>query len=263
MKKKTKVKKSGVLNRRTKAFILSGLVALASFVVFGGRIGPFEHKGYISEIRQFLGSNTAKVETVKQADSGLYFSDGNSIPSYSGKQSIVINEDKPYFEVYDLNTINTSHYFKYSGRDAYGRAQSAIATVSKADLVASETRKGIDLPDPAGWVGRSKGGIYDRSHLIAYTLGGKNDLDNLVTGTVSFNQKYMTEVEGDVRDYIKKTGRTVLYRVTPYYRGNELLPVGVLMEASTGDGGFKRNRFVYNVQDGFEINYLTGQVKEK
>ena len=253
----------GKLKKRTRAAILSGVVALTAFVVFGGRVGSFEHKGFVPQIQQFLTKGKNVVSTNKQSGSGLYFSDGSSIPEYSGNQSITINNDKPYFTVKELNSLNTDHYFTYGGNDAYGRSTSAVATITKNDLKASETRKGIELPNPVGWVSRSKGGIYDRSHLIAYTFGGRNDLTNLVTGTISFNQKYMAEVEGDVRDYIKSSGSTVLYRVTPYYRGNELLPIGVLMEASTGDGSFQRNRFVYNVQNGFTIDYLTGKVSER
>ena len=119
----------------------------------------------------------------------------------------------------------------------------------------------MNFLNPKGWVGRSKGGIYDRSHLIAYTLGGKNDLDNLVTGTISFNQKYMTQVEGDVRDYIKSSGHSVLYRVTPYYRGDELVPIGVLMEASEARHLLVIALFT-TYKMGLRIDYKTGEVRE-
>lgn len=256
-KKYNKIYKS----RSLRTFIGSIIIATLIFLVVGGNFGPIHHKGFLPQLRGIANKGTEQVSKSKQAGSGLYSSDGKSIPEYSGTQLITINNDQPYFSTEELNSLNTKHYYTYGGLDMYGRATTAIATVTKDDLVASETRKGIELPNPKGWVGRSQGGVYDRSHLIAYTLGGENDLDNLVTGTISFNQKYMTQVEGDVRDYIKSSGHSVLYRVTPYYRGDELLPIGVLMEASDGSS-FVRNRFVYNVQDGFTIDYKTGKVKE-
>lgn len=256
-------RKKNKTNYSKSIFRVASLVILACvmYLVFGFNVGLFKFQGYLPQIKHYFSKGKSTVASTKQSGSGLYLYDGKAIPGYSKEQIITINNDKPFFTVEEINSLVNSHYFTYGGQDMYGRATSAIATVSKDDLVSSETRKGIELPNPKGWVGRSKGGIYDRSHLIAYTLGGKNDLDNLVTGTISFNQKYMTQVEGDVRDYIKSSGHSVLYRVTPYYRGDELVPIGVLMEASDGSS-FTRNRFVYNVQDGFTINYKTGEVKE-
>lgn len=256
-------RKKNKTNYSKSIFRVASLVILTCvmYLVLGFNVGPFKFQGYLPQIKNYLSKGKSTVTSTKQSGSGLYLYNGKAIPEYSKEQLITINNDKPFFTVDEINSLVSSHYYTYGGQDMYGRATSAIATVSKDDLVASETRKGIELPNPKGWVGRSKGGIYDRSHLIAYTLGGKNDLDNLVTGTISFNQKYMTQVEGDVRDYIKSSGHSVLYRVTPYYRGDELVPIGVLMEATDGSS-FTRNRFVYNVQDGFTIDYKTGEVRE-
>lgn len=56
----------------------------------------------------------------------------------------------------------------------------------------------------------------------------------------------------------------VLYRVTPIFKGDNLLASGVEMESYSveDDGkGVCFNVFVYNVQPGVKINYLTGKVK--
>lgn len=253
-------KRNKTSNKGFKGLIRLAILSFILCLLFGFNAGDYSYKGIIPTITSRVSENNV-VTSSKQDGVGIYYQDGSQVPEYSGSQILTVNNDDPFFTKEEINDLNTKHYFSYGGQDVYGRATSAIATVSKDDLVSSETRKGIELPNPKGWVGRSKGGIYDRSHLIAYTLGGKNDLENLVTGTVSFNQKYMTQVEGDVRDYIKSSGHSVLYRVTPYYRGDELVPIGVLMEATDGSS-FKRNRFVYNVQDGFTIDYKTGEVKE-
>ena len=64
-----------------------------------------------------------------------------------------------------------------------------------------------------------------------------------------------------VADYIEETGDRVLYRVTPIYKGRELVARGVLIEArSVSDNGSSLEFcvFVYNVQPGIVINYLDG-----
>ena len=54
----------------------------------------------------------------------------------------------------------------------------------------------------------------------------------------------------------------VLYRVTPVYKGDNKLASGVEIEAkSVEEEGVSFNKFVYNVQDNFEINYSTGEAK--
>lgn len=60
---------------------------------------------------------------------------------------------------------------------------------------------------------------------------------------------------------MKETGNHVLYRVTPVFKGEELVARGVLMEAlSVEDGGegVLFNVYVYNVQPGIGIDYATG-----
>jgi DNA-entry nuclease len=71
----------------------------------------------------------------------------------------------------------------------------------------------------------------------------------------------MLKFENMVADYIEETGLSVLYRVTPVYKGEELVARGVLIEArSVSDGGRELEFcvFVYNVQPGIVIDYLTG-----
>ena len=74
----------------------------------------------------------------------------------------------------------------------------------------------------------------------------------------------MLEYENKVAEYIKKTNNHVLYRVTPIYKDTNLVASGIQMEAlSVEDNGkgIKFNIYVYNVQDGIEIDYKTGESK--
>ena len=76
----------------------------------------------------------------------------------------------------------------------------------------------------------------------------------------------MLEYENKVVDYVKKTNNHVLYRVTPVFKDSNLLATGVEIEAySVEDNGegIKFNVFIYNVQEGIEIDYTTGDSKLK
>ena len=67
--------------------------------------------------------------------------------------------------------------------------------------------------------------------------------------------------EEQVMRYLDRSENHVLYRVSPYFKGNELVARGVEMEAySVEDNGegVCFHVFVYNVQPGVAIDYLTG-----
>ena len=71
----------------------------------------------------------------------------------------------------------------------------------------------------------------------------------------------MQNFENNIARYIKETGNHVLYRVTPIFKGNNLLAEGVLMEAKSiedNGNGIEFCVFAYNVQPGVTIDYATG-----
>ena len=109
------------------------------------------------------------------------------------------------------------------------------------------------------------GYIYHRCHLIAWKLGGIDvDERNLITGTQNFNINGMKPFEDKVYNYLRENKTNhVLYRVTPYFDGNNELVNGVEIEAYSieDNGELKFNVYVYNVQDGITINYVTGESK--
>ena len=192
---------------------------------------------------------------------------GKLTDSYAGIPYCTINGNKPSFSVKGRDT--TLSYITYSRPlDSLGRAGVASGIIG-SDLIKPGARGNIQNIKPSGWnnnsyndINVSPQTIYNRSHIIAHELGGDDADYNIVTGTNYMNQKGMKPFEDKVADYIQRTGNHVIYRVTPVYKGNNLVCSGVQIEAySIEDNGegICFNVFCYNVQPGFKINYLTGE----
>lgn len=189
------------------------------------------------------------------------FIDG--IPAFSGDPYIAINGNEPAFT---SDEITTDSFETYSPLDSLGRCGVAFACIG-TDLMPTEDRGSIGQVKPTGWHtvkydcvdGKY---LYNRCHLIGFQLSGENANErNLITGTRFMNVDGMLPFENMVADYVKETGNHVMYRVTPYYDGNNLLANGVQVEAMSveDDGeGILFNVYVYNAQPGVAIDYATG-----
>lgn len=191
-----------------------------------------------------------------------------SIPEYSNANYVVLNNNEPNFTESDYTTDS---FERYSELDSLGRAKVAYANIG-VDLMPTEERGSIGQVKPSGWhlvkydIVNGKY-LYNRCHLIGFQLTGENANEkNLITCTRQMNTVGMLEFENKVANYIKSTNNHVLYQVTPIYKDDNLLASGVVMEAySVEDSGegIKFNVFVYNVQDGIDIDYKTGDSKLK
>ena len=100
--------------------------------------------------------------------------------------------------------------------------------------------------------------------MIGYQLSDEDaNKQNLITGTRYLNVEGMLPFENKVAYYIKSNKNNhVLYRVTPIFKGNNLIASGVQMEAwSVEDNGqgVCFNIYCYNVQPGIVIDYSTGE----
>lgn len=189
------------------------------------------------------------------------------IPAYSGALCIDINGGVPGFTAQDEQR---GAFMQFSDLDFEGRCGEAFARIG-TDTVSNEKRGDISSVHPSGWVQRKydfvdDGMLYNRCHLIAHQLCGENANEkNLITGTRTFNVVGMLYYEELVGDYVRATGNHVLYRVTPLFAANDLVARGVQMEAkSIEDNGeaVQFNVFVYNVEPGVAIDYVTGESQE-
>lgn len=189
--------------------------------------------------------------------------DLSNIPEYSGVPYCELNDNIPSFET---NDYSKQPFVHYSELDSLGRCGVAYAKLS-IEMMPSEERKQINSIVPSGWQNDKYSFIdqeylYNRCHLIAFMLAGENANEkNLITGTRYLNIEGMLPFETRVARYIELTKNHVLYRITPIYKGNNLVASGIQMEAwSIEDNGENIcfNVFIYNVQPGVVIDYSTG-----
>lgn len=201
-------------------------------------------------------ANVKSTQSTVQAVSAKSLSKLN----YSGKDIVTVNGNKPSFNKATKSKAK-GPWQKYSNLDYLNRAHAANALLN-SKLMPRSQREPLYV-NPTGWHNKriSSGWLYNRCHLIGYQLTGQNNnLKNLITGTRQLNDPDMLKYENRVADYIKASGNHyVRYRVTPIWRGNELLARGVQMEAqSIGDNSVHFNVYIFNVQPGVTLNYKDG-----
>lgn len=191
-----------------------------------------------------------------------------NIPKYNGEEYVIINNNQPIFDDKDIITDSFELYGKL---DSLKRTTSAYANIG-IDSMPTKERENIGMIKPSGWHTIKYDIVnghylYNRCHLIGYQLTGENaNKENLITCTRQMNTGIMLEYENQVASYIKETKNHVLYRSIPIYEGDNLLATGIHLEALSVEDhgkGIKFNIFIYNVQDGIEINYKTGESKLK
>ena len=192
----------------------------------------------------------------------------SDIEDYSGSDFVNVNNNVPFFTDEDKKR---GSFEEYGELDSLGRCTEAFAIVSK-DTMPTEKRGSMGMIKPTGWHTVKYDSVngkylYNRCHLIGYQLTGENaNPNNLITCTRQMNSDVMLMFENRVANYVKDSEGRVLYRVTPYFEGDNLLSKGVLMEAYSLDDngkGLMFNVFVYNVQDGIMIDYATGESRKE
>ncbi|WP_347559504.1 DNA/RNA non-specific endonuclease [Clostridium sp. OM05-9BH] len=211
-------------------------------------------------------SSSAKDADGKDSDSATQSLDNlKDYAAYNGEPYVELNDNVPNFTTREKN--NTKAFENYHRLDALGRCGTAYANICK-ELMPTEKRGAIGMVKPSGWntvkydVVDGKY-LYNRCHLIGFQLAGENaNKKNLITGTRYLNVDGMLPFEDEVADYVKDTDHHVLYRVTPVFKGDNLVAEGVEMEAYSVEDkgkGICFHVFVYNVQPGVTIDYATGE----
>lgn len=214
-----------------------------------------------------VGTYLFKGNSVNNTSSPTVVKDAGNIPEFSGADYVLLNNNRPNFVEKDFQEISGENF---SNLDRLGRCGTAVAMLDRS-MMPTEARGEIGQIKPSGWQQAKYEGyvdsnppyLYNRCHLIAYALTGQNANElNLITGTRYFNVTAMLPFEEQVMKYLDNSDNHVLYRVTPYFKGNELVARGVEMEAYSVEdqgSGVCYHVFVYNHQPGIEIDYKTGE----
>ncbi|WEV41303.1 DNA/RNA non-specific endonuclease [Lactobacillus sp. ESL0681] len=167
----------------------------------------------------------------------------------------------------------------YQNLDKLNRTSgSTTAYLDKRNL-ANQSKRTRQTVKPTGWHYPYRNGkqIYNRGHLIAYSLSGginsagkytgravgdQNNPKNLFTQTAYSNQNLQTEYEDQVREAIR-SGQKVIYQATPIFRGDELMARGINLQAKSKSDMLNFNVYIFNVQPNYQFNYRNGSIKNR
>ena len=193
----------------------------------------------------------------------------NDIPVYPGVPADLsaLAQSAPFVTLFSEEfKAKNNPYYSFSPLDELGRCGPAYGRLGPEFLPAGP-RGPLGMVRPTGWRYSKyeeidKKYLYNRCHLLAFQLTGENaNKLNLITGTRHFNVTGMLPFENRVADYIRRTHKHVFYRVTPVFKGRELVARGVAIEALSAEDGGRAVRFhvfVFNVQPGIVIRYADG-----
>lgn len=289
--------------------IKSIVVALIALVVLTGTglLGDIkssavhEVKNKSSEITKGIfnkisNKNTPTIESSKE-DKDLINAKTNS------ENYAFINDNKTSISEQDQQLItqngNDKFWVNYPDLDKLGRAGKVTALVTHDSVeshssktqkrpsfaygvhVSGEYKDGVYNSLKQTWEGNDsnnkitqldgyRGYLYNKSHSLAWSLGGDMEPHNLTLGTRAQNVGSNKDSNGggmgypetQIRNAVYDKPQTkVFYEITPVYNGDELVPRGSHVRAySINDNGntINLNVWIANTQKGVEINYNNG-----
>ncbi|HEO1133450.1 TPA: DNA/RNA non-specific endonuclease [Streptococcus agalactiae] len=256
-------------------FLLVGILFLAIFLVQPQNFQTLKSAFSQNDLPSQLNISNSSEE--KNGDLGnSHQTQNEELKSkvFDGQHQVIMVNDKAQFTAEELSLKNGS-WEKYSNLDFLNRVGVAEAMLGK-DLMPTSEREDISSVKPTGWKNKKimfngkQDFLYNRSHLIGFQLSGENaNVKNLFTGTRALNANFKDEkssmvyYENLVASYIKKTNHHVRYRVTPIFENVELVARGIRLEAqSIEDDTLSFDVYIFNIQPGYEIYYLTGTSKK-
>jgi DNA-entry nuclease len=171
---------------------------------------------------------------------------------------------------------------RYAPLDELGRAGKACACIDFGLMEEGVQRERKSMQDlhPSGWGHNEKvsielpngkvynGFFWNRSHLLAKSLGGSESIENLICGTrmqnVGANTRGakggMAYTEDLARVWLEQNPEGYLYySAEPLYERAELVCRNVIVNVRSSDGTIDQQVIVYNAAKGYAIDYATGR----
>ena len=180
----------------------------------------------------------------------------------------------------EIDFVPAAGEIVYGGLDDLGRTTYAVGNITKEQRDAGSANGHDNFAagdDPSGWpsvnpeveiitpTGKAYHGyLWNRSHMIADSLGGDAIKCNAVTGTRmqnvgannGDNAGGMAFCEVKARKWLDAhPDGTLYYRADAMYVGSELIPRAVIVNMKSSDGELNMQVIVYNAAKGFEIDY--------
>lgn len=199
-----------------------------------------------------------------------------------------VNQDGDYYTV--IGTAKVEHSPKqgqveYCPEDELQRPQCSYGSLTFETRADAKKRGRQPINnDPVGWPSANekvvipalsdvaesrdyRGYFYNRSHLLADSLGGSAEPINMVPGTRTQNvgsvknsggMAYTEKIARDYLDSAQAKQCPLYYSASPQYEGREMLPRTVIVDIQSCDKKIDERVEVQNTANGFTIDYTTG-----
>ena len=141
----------------------------------------------------------------------------------------------------------------------------------KRKIHCTDLGKGMVLKNLPGWKVIKDNNIYHKSHIIARELGGKRiyhssgEYYNGFIGTEHANvgrngKSGMRYIERVIRKHLcKNENNYIVYECRVIYkRPKDIIPIFIVIIIISGDYSINKIYFVWNTQEGYIIDYKTG-----
>ncbi|CZQ82099.1 dna/rna non-specific endonuclease [Trichococcus palustris] len=173
----------------------------------------------------------------------------DAVPTYTGADEIKINGGKSTFSDSEL-VYEGNGWVTYGDLDELNRVTTMDAMVTP-EMYQTGT-DAVSSVLPTGWSksnqNESNPKQLNRGHLLADVLGGSGaDWRNLVTLYRNANYPTMYFAAEEIVSEAIQSGTVVRYRVTPIFKGEELMCKGLhIMAKSVTDNSVDINVYVFN-----------------
>lgn len=175
-----------------------------------------------------------------------------------------------------LNENSLIEYLKTDENYKKSKEIDSITSLYKTLLIkrkihCTDLGKGMVLKNLPGWKAIKDNNIYHKSHIIAKELGGKRiynssgEYYNGFIGTEHANvgrdgKSGMRYIERVIRKHLcENENNYIVYECRVIYkRPKDIIPIFIVIIIVSGDYSINKIYFVWNTQDGYIIDYKTG-----
>ena len=191
-------------------------------------------------------------------------------------RNLVRKYPKNFKVVGSLNENSLIEYLKKDENYDKSKEIDSITLLYKTLLIkrkihCTDLGKGMVLKNLPGWKAIKDNNIYHKSHIIAKELGGQRTYSSLseyyngFIGTEHANvgrngKSGMRYIEGVIRKHLcKNENNYIVYECRVIYkRPKDIIPIFIVIIIVSGDYSINKIYFVWNTQNGYIIDYKTG-----